>query len=152
MSNNQNTHPEYKKKPLYAKRLEMELKQYHPTFINDTTCEFMYNSKKITLYVDKNFPFSPPIDVYINGHSTSNIPSGLLHYYILATKECPCCVSMISCNKWKPACKIEDLLNERISVRNNIIELHPMSQYSKYILNRPNIPDSIENKILSFII
>tara|TARA_B110000285_G_scaffold202804_1_gene238388 strand:- start:1131 stop:1589 length:459 start_codon:yes stop_codon:yes gene_type:complete len=152
MSNNHNTYSEYKKKPIYAKRLENELKPYHPTFINNTTCEFIYNSKKITLYVDTNFPFKPPIDVYIDGHSTSNIPSRLLDHYILATKECPCCVSMASCNNWKPACKIEDLLNERISIRNKILELRTISQHSKYILDRSHIPDFVENKILAFII
>lgn len=102
----------------------------------------------------KNYPFTPPI-LYINGKEYLD----LIHSYwklfrsFYNTKQCCICNNTIMCgNKWNPAYKIINIINETDNFKILFKDIYKR-KYVVPILNKYNIFETgISEKIKNFII
>tara|TARA_Y100000816_G_C26089706_1_gene575660 strand:+ start:189 stop:644 length:456 start_codon:yes stop_codon:yes gene_type:complete len=102
----------------------------------------------------KTYPFCPPI-LYINGYEYLN----LMHKYwnsfdkFYNTKKCCICEKTILCgNKWSPAYKIKDIINETDQFKILFKTIYKI-KYIKPLLKKYYIfEEGIINKIKEFVI
>ena len=81
----------------------------------------------VTIEIDKYYPFKPPT-IYINNVKYYNILKMISIRYN-CNETCLCCKSITCPDKWKPSCKIQDILNEILLYQNNIISFLPVGVY-----------------------
>ena len=72
----------------------------------------------ITIAIDSNYPFSPPVKVIINGHNYLSLlginPQALK---LVGLEGCLCCSSLTCGNNWSPSDKIKSIIQE---IENNM--------------------------------
>jgi ubiquitin-protein ligase len=81
----------------------------------------------VTITVDYYYPFKPP-NVFINNIKYSKILQ-LISIKYKCTDMCLCCKSITCPGKWKPSCKIQDILTEIFEYHKDITSFLPADAY-----------------------
>ena len=81
----------------------------------------------VTITVNYNYPFKPP-NVFINNVKYSKILQ-LISIKYKCTDMCLCCKTITCLDKWKPSCKIQDILTEIHKYHKEITSFLPADAY-----------------------
>ena len=81
----------------------------------------------VTVSIDESYPFKTP-NVFINNIKYSKLLQ-LISIKYNCTDMCLCCKSITCPNRWKPSCKIQDILSEIFEYQKDIISFLPADAY-----------------------
>ena len=81
----------------------------------------------VTVTIDESYPFKTP-NVFINNIKYSKLLQ-LISIKYNCTDMCLCCKSITCPNRWKPSCKIQDILTEIFEYQKDIISFLPADAY-----------------------
>ena len=118
------------------KRIINELKNFkfeYKLFIqeNNYLLEFKLNNNLIKIIFSNEYPFKPPLKLYIN-----NICSNKIYKTIMIKNpeflKCLCCKSYLCYNNWSPIITIDKQINEEI----NLIIKYKNYYYYKKLLKQ----------------
>ena len=155
ISNNNDICPIIKRKYISIRRLCNELQIYYPILIDETQCHYNYDDYKISVYFNHKYPFTPPTQIRINDTEINytSVPSRLINYYTnVCGHSCPQCSSYLRKCSWKPACTIEQVIQQYISFTYNMKNIRNIIHFINVLQILKKLPNEMERIIISYII
>ena len=128
------------------KRIEIEYKKLKGSVLKREgvfwTIEANKENKIFKFYMDKNYPFSPPIKLYCNGKDMRQCSM---------TKYCYSCHSIICERNWSPSVSLHHIIDDYIIKLRESELLMDITLVAKRVLPQTSLPPEIIEYICSFI-
>lgn len=139
------------------RRLKNELKnENNITYFNivNNFIKFSYKNMFIKVELDNNYPFRPPINIYINDKLTTICSNNNVVTNLLLEKygsRCLYCESLMCNINWSPTCTIINVVEEILINKTKMNNIENLLLYKKYSNQFNNLPDNISSLIIQFI-
>ena len=141
------------------RRLKKELINTNYTIENSSNSskiiKFNYNNYNIVIKISLDYPFKPPLELYINNRLMSHKYFNDLPYKIKSrlygksiNKCCLLCSSCLCSDNWAPSLKLIDVVKEFICII-NMINMAYNKEYIKKYSKLPLFSELLE-EILSY--
>tara|TARA_Y100000389_G_C17111943_1_gene341134 strand:- start:4 stop:408 length:405 start_codon:yes stop_codon:yes gene_type:complete len=129
-----------------SKRIQIEHKKMEGSILKKDgdywVIDINKENKNFKFYIDKNYPFSPPIKLYCNGKDMRQCSM---------TKYCYSCHSIICERNWSPSTCLHHIIDDYIMKLRESELLTDIALVAKRVLPNTSFPSELIEHICSFI-